>query len=57
MKKIAEDYYNFKGFDIYKAIHPKLYGKYEIYKGCIFISRAANLKEAKQILNNHLRGV
>ena len=51
MKKIAEDCYNLKGFDIYKAIHPKLYGKYEIYKGCDFISRALNLNDAKQIIN------
>lgn len=54
MKKIGEGYYNHKGYDIYLAEHPKLCGKYEIYKGCDFISRAANLREAKLIIKTKL---
>lgn len=51
MKKIGEGYWNYNGYDVYLAEHPKLSGKYEIYKGCDFISRAATLKEAKKIIN------
>lgn len=47
--------YNYKGFDIYLAEHPKLYGKYEIYKHDLFICRAANIKEAKNIINTHIK--
>jgi hypothetical protein len=50
MKKIGDGYYNYKGCDVYLALHPKLYGKYEIYTGCDFISTAKNLKEAKRII-------
>jgi hypothetical protein len=51
MKKIEINYYKFKEYDIYEAIHPMLYGKYEIYKNEIFISRALNLKNVKKIIN------
>jgi hypothetical protein len=50
MKNIGEGYWNYNGCDVYLAEHPKLQGKYEIYKGCDFVSRAYNLKEAKQII-------
>ena len=50
MKKIGQGYYNYKGCDVYLALHPKLYGKYEIYRGCDFISKAENLKKAKNII-------
>ena len=50
MKNIGDGYWNYNGCDVYSAEHPKLQGKYEIYKGCDFISRAYNLKEAKEII-------
>jgi hypothetical protein len=50
MKNIGEGYWNYKGYDIYLAEHPKLIGKYEIYSGCNFIKRVYTLKEAKQII-------
>ena len=50
IKKIEINYYTFKGFDIYEAIHPMLYGKYEIYKDEIFIARALNLKDVRKII-------
>lgn len=50
IKNIGEGYWNYNGCDIYLAEHPKLSGKYEIYKGCDFIQRAYSLKEAKQII-------
>ena len=52
MKKISEDYYNYFGYDIYKREHPKLFGKYEIYKGCDFIKRVINLNEAKKTIQS-----
>ena len=50
MKNIGDGYWDYNGCDVYLTEHPKLKGKYEIYKGCDFISRAYNLKEAKQII-------
>jgi hypothetical protein len=50
MKNIGYGYYQYNGCDVYLTEHPKLQGKYEIYKGCDFVSRAYNLKEAKQII-------
>ena len=50
MKKIGEGYWNYNGCDVYLAEHPKLSGKYEIYKGCDFIQGAYSLKESKQII-------
>ena len=52
MKKIGEDYWNYNGCDVYLAEHPKLQGKYEIYKGCDFIQRAYSLIEAKEVIIN-----
>jgi hypothetical protein len=48
MKNIGEGYWTYNGCDVYLAEHPKLQGKYEIYKGCDFIVRAYTLAEAKQ---------
>jgi hypothetical protein len=53
MRKIGDEYWNYKGFDIYLAIHPKLPGKYEIYKGCDFVKRASTVKDCKQIILGH----
>jgi hypothetical protein len=53
MRKIGNGYWNYKGFDIYLAVHPKLPGKYEIYKGCDFVKRASTLKDCKQIILGH----
>lgn len=50
MKNIGEGYWTFNGCDIYLSEHPKLIGKYEIFKGCDVISRASNLTEAKRII-------
>ena len=50
MKNTGDEYWNYNGCDVYLAEHPKLIGKYEIYKGCDFIQRAYSLKEAKQII-------
>jgi len=50
MKNIGDGYWNYNGCNVYLAEHPKLQGKYEIYKGCDFVSRAYSLKEAKQII-------
>ena len=50
MKNIGDGYWAYNGCDVYLAEHPKLLGKYEIYKGCDFIQRAYSLKEAKQII-------
>jgi hypothetical protein len=50
MKKIGKDYWVYRGYDVYLSIHPKLQGKYEIYKGCDFISRSTTLKECKKII-------
>ncbi len=52
MKNIGDGYWKYNGCDVYLAEHPKLQGKYELYKGCDFISRAYSLKEAKQIIIN-----
>ena len=54
MKKIDFDYYTYRGYDIYTAVHPKLYGSYEIYKGECFISRALNLNHCKEIINKDI---
>jgi len=54
MKKIGDDYWNHDGCDIYlMGEHPRLYGKYEIFKGCDFIARAMTLGEAKKIIKKH----
>lgn len=50
MKTIGDGYWNYNGCDVYLAEHPKLIGKYEIYKGFDFIKRAHTLKEVKQII-------
>lgn len=50
MIKIDSEYYTYLGYDIYLAIHPKLIGKYEIYKDEKFIKRGYSLKDCKQII-------
>lgn len=50
MKNIGDGNWNYNGCDVYLAEHPKLQGKYEIYKGCDFIQRAYTLNDAKQII-------
>ena len=50
MKKIGDGYWHYNGCDVYLAEHPKLSGKYEIYKGCDFIQRSYSLKEAKHVI-------
>ena len=50
MRKIGDGYWKYNGCDVYLAEHPKLQGKYEIYKGCDIVSRAFSLNEAKQII-------
>jgi hypothetical protein len=51
MKKLDEDYWTYKGYDIYLLEHPKLYGKYEIYRNDEFIQRVITLSEAKVFIN------
>jgi hypothetical protein len=51
MKKIDEDYWTYKGYDVYLLEHPKLYGKYEIYRDDEFIQRVITLAEAKVLIN------
>jgi len=55
MKKIGDGYYIYKNYDIYLAVHPKLYGKYEIYKGCDFIKRTSTIEETKKYINNLIK--
>ena len=50
MKNISYGYWSYNGCEVYLAEHPKLQGKYEIYKDSNFIKRAYSLKEAKQII-------
>lgn len=52
--KIGDGYWNYKSHDIYLAEHPKLIGKYEIYKGCDFVKRSYTLKEAKEIIDSQI---
>ena len=47
--------YKYKGYDIYEAQHPMLFGKYEIFINETFIKRALNLFESKNIINTHLK--
>ena len=51
MKKIDNDFWKYKGYDIYLLEHPKLYGKYEIYKNDVFIKRVVSLSEVKLLIN------
>ena len=55
MKKIDEGHYQHKNFDVFLAEHPKLSGKYEIFDQDTFISRAYDLKEAKEIIKSKLK--
>jgi hypothetical protein len=51
MKKIGDDYWTYRGCDVFlMGEHPKLYGKYEIFRGDDFIARAETLKQAKIII-------
>ena len=52
MKKDEDGNWIYKNFTVYLAEHPKLKGKYEIYKGEDFVSRAYNLSDAKGMINN-----
>ena len=52
MKKIDIGHYEYDGYDVYHAPHPKLSGMYEIYKGEKFISRACSLDDAKSKVDN-----
>jgi len=54
IEKIMNDQ-TYKGYNIYFAPHPKLFGNYEIFKEENFVSRAKNLKEAKQKINSILK--
>jgi hypothetical protein len=45
------EHVQYKGHDIYLAEHPKLFGKYEIYKGDQFVSRALSIQDAKDRIN------
>lgn len=53
MKQIEINHYTYLGYDIYLAVHPKLIGKYEIYKGENFIKRGYSLKDCKQIIKSN----
>lgn len=55
MKKVGDGWWRYNGCDVYLAEHPKLIGKYEIFKGDDFISRAYTIKEAKEIIINKFR--
>lgn len=55
MKKIDFDTYSYKGYEIMLYSHPKLYGKYEIYKGDKFICRALTLSDAKIKINEDIK--
>jgi hypothetical protein len=51
MKRVDVDHFNHEGYDIYKLEHPKLYGKWEIYRNDEFIIRVLDLKEAKTLID------
>ena len=52
MRYVDFEQWQHKKYDIFLyGEHPKLYGKYEIYKDECFIERAATLKEAKEIID------
>lgn len=53
MRSIDIRHWNHKGFDIYEAIHPKLIGKYEVYKDETFIDRALTIADAKRIIDEY----
>lgn len=54
MKKVDEDYWKHKGYDVYLLEHPKLYNKYEVYKNDVFIQRVISLSEAKSLINTRV---
>jgi hypothetical protein len=56
--KIDKDFYRCgQDYYIYLIEHPKLIGKYEIYKNDTFIERAINLSHAKEIIKNNMTKV
>lgn len=52
--KIDKSHYRYKGYDIYLAIHPKLWGKYEIFNGEEFMARAFSINDAKESINKYI---
>jgi hypothetical protein len=54
MKKIDKDYWKYKEYDIYLLEHPKLYGKYEIYKNEVFVLRVNTLLDAKSLIDTRV---
>jgi hypothetical protein len=55
IKNLGYGHWAYKGFDVYYANHPQLYGRHEIFNGDKFISRACNLKETKDIINRTIK--
>jgi hypothetical protein len=51
MKKINQDYWVHKGYDIYILEHTKLYGKYQIHRNEVFITRTLTIKQAKELID------
>lgn len=51
MIMIDNDYWTYKGYDVYLLEHPKLSGKYEICMNDVFIERVNTLKDCKIVIN------
>ncbi len=51
MEKVDLKHWQHKGYDIFKEVHPALFGKYEIYEGEQFIDRVMKKKHAVEIID------
>jgi hypothetical protein len=51
---ISEGHFQYKGFDIYRLEHPKLYGKWQIHRNGEFITRVPQKKDAESYIDGRL---